>query len=339
MSNYDSFEAGILIEGMTSEQKLQFHQEMSDAWRDPKKAARLKMWLGGIGAHHFYLGDQSRGRKSRLFFWTGIPVIMTMFEGDIKKRTQRVNSDLAKRIAASIKGGESIEAPGPLRENHTQTFAAAAATGERRSKTGKWVLIGIGLIVAVSLVAVVSRTSAGSNNENKAAAVESQNSPSQPEVDVAKTSPVAASVLPTPTPSDASVGLQDLVRCAHDKLDDDCLKNPALQQRLNVVLATLSKDRREMDFDYSLIVNREDFVDGDVVTLSGSQPHAAPYAGAAISVDVNTGLVLVGIHAADKLTVYGAAEKTLGALPSRMQQWIRSREENMKPQQVAVGFR
>ena len=105
MTNYDSVEAGILMEGMTSEQKLYFHREMSDAWRDPKKAARLKRWLGGIGAHHFYLGDQNRGVKSLLFFWTTIPVIMSLFEGSIKKRTQRVNSDIAMRLMMRIKGG------------------------------------------------------------------------------------------------------------------------------------------------------------------------------------------------------------------------------------------
>jgi hypothetical protein len=105
MSNYDSVEEGLLMEGMTSEQKWQFHREMSEAWRDPKRASRFKWLLGGIGAHHFYLGDQGRGIKYLLFAWTGIPALMCIFEGDIKKRTQRVNSDIAMRLAMRIKGG------------------------------------------------------------------------------------------------------------------------------------------------------------------------------------------------------------------------------------------
>lgn len=115
MANYDSFEAGILMEGMTSEQKLQFHREMSEAWRDPKKAARLKTWLGGIGAHHFYLGDRDRGMKYPLFCWTSVPVIMSMFEGNIKKRTEQINSDTAQRIAMRLRGyGVASPQTGPF---------------------------------------------------------------------------------------------------------------------------------------------------------------------------------------------------------------------------------
>jgi hypothetical protein len=117
MPNYDTVEAGILTEGMTPEQKMRFHREMTEAWRDPKKAARLKTWLGGIGAHHFYLGDIERGRKARLFFWTSIPAFMAMFEGDIKKRTEKVNSEIAARIAMRIKG----EGGGPVREDAVQS--------------------------------------------------------------------------------------------------------------------------------------------------------------------------------------------------------------------------
>ena len=103
MTNYDSFEVRILMYGTTPDQKSQFYREMSEAWRDPKKAKRLRTWFGFIGAHHYYLGDEERGRKSSMFFWTAIPAIMALSEGDIEKRTQRVNSDLAIRIAAKIK--------------------------------------------------------------------------------------------------------------------------------------------------------------------------------------------------------------------------------------------
>lgn len=104
MTNYDSFEAGLLMEGMTSDQKLQFHREMTEAWRDPKKAARLKRWFGMLGAHHFYLGDRDRGMKYLLFVWTTIPTWLCIFDRGIKKRTERLNSENAARIAMRIKG-------------------------------------------------------------------------------------------------------------------------------------------------------------------------------------------------------------------------------------------
>ena len=41
----------------------------------------------------------------------------------------------------------------------------------------------------------------------------------------------------------------------------------------------------------------------------------------------------------NKLAVYGATERTVESLPSRMGAWIQSREENMKPMKLSVDFR
>jgi hypothetical protein len=161
--------------------------------------------------------------------------------------------------------------------------------------------------------------------------------PDLEELPDAEPSTGSAVAAPIPAPN-VSAGLQDLRKCAQEQFDDACLKVPDLQERLDSLLAALPKDRREADFDYSLTVSREGFLDGDVVTLSGMQPHAAPYAGAVISVDLRTGTVLVAIHAGGRLSVYGAADKSVASLPSRMQTWIQSREENMKPSTVTVEF-
>lgn len=184
MRNYDAVEAGILMEGMTSDQKLQFHREMTEAWRDPKKAARLKTWLGGIGAHHRYLGDTSRANKWLLFCWTGIPVLMTMFEGNIKKRTERINSEIAMRIAARIKGASPVVAqqyaaipvpstsqppvqssgvlqqpvpmadsgsPSPRTNFVSEKQLQAAPLKRNSSSVLKWALIGVGLVSVLSV--------------------------------------------------------------------------------------------------------------------------------------------------------------------------------------------
>jgi hypothetical protein len=192
------------------------------------------------------------------------------------------------------------------------------------------VLVPVGCMALLAVVSATLFMSAGSSVKGIWQQPDSQ-------LATANAAQPATSAASVPT-SNVGSGLQDLKGCAHEQFDDACLKIPALQERLNSLLAALPKNRRETDFDYSLTVSREGFLDGDVVTLSGMQPHAAPYAGVAISVDLRTGTVLVAIHAAEKLTVYGAADKIVASLPSRMQTWIQSRQEDMKPTSVAVEF-
>lgn len=43
-------------------------------------AALLALFLGGLGIHHFYLGNNKRGILYLLFFWTLIPAIIAFFE-------------------------------------------------------------------------------------------------------------------------------------------------------------------------------------------------------------------------------------------------------------------
>ena len=41
----------------------------------------LAIFLGGVGAHHFYAGYNSKGIFYLLLSWTGIPVILGFFQG------------------------------------------------------------------------------------------------------------------------------------------------------------------------------------------------------------------------------------------------------------------
>ena len=138
---------------------------------------------------------------------------------------------------------------------------------------------------------------------------------------------------PVPIPSNSSQGLQDLTNCAHEQFEDACLQIPALQDRLNTLLGT--------KFDYSLDMEREGAIEGDIVTLSGSEPHAVNLAGAAISADIRSGTVIVAVHALNELTVYGAANKTIESLPPRIRTWIARRQTGMAQEQnpvVTVAF-
>lgn len=51
--------------------------------KDRVTAAILALFLGGIGAHKFYLGSIGEGILYLLFFWTAIPAIIGFIEGII----------------------------------------------------------------------------------------------------------------------------------------------------------------------------------------------------------------------------------------------------------------
>lgn len=53
----------------------------SNGDKDKTTVGLLALFLGGIGVHHFYLGNSKKGIKYLLFFWTLIPAIISFFEG------------------------------------------------------------------------------------------------------------------------------------------------------------------------------------------------------------------------------------------------------------------
>jgi len=58
-------------------------QSASAGGKDRTTAAILALFLGGLGAHHFYLGNTGRGVLYLLFVWTFIPVVVGFVEGII----------------------------------------------------------------------------------------------------------------------------------------------------------------------------------------------------------------------------------------------------------------
>lgn len=46
-----------------------FQSEMSRGRKDPTVALLLCLFLGGLGAHHFYMGNVGVGVLYLLFFW------------------------------------------------------------------------------------------------------------------------------------------------------------------------------------------------------------------------------------------------------------------------------
>ncbi|WP_348613188.1 TM2 domain-containing protein [Halobaculum rarum] len=55
----------------------------SSSSKDKTSAALLAIFLGGLGAHHFYLGNTGRGIIYLVFSWTFIPLLVALIEGII----------------------------------------------------------------------------------------------------------------------------------------------------------------------------------------------------------------------------------------------------------------
>lgn len=70
--------------------------------KDPTIALVFCFFLGGVGAHRFYLGETKAGVLYAVFFWTLIPAIMAFIElFTIRKKTRAYNNNIAEEIERS----------------------------------------------------------------------------------------------------------------------------------------------------------------------------------------------------------------------------------------------
>ncbi len=89
---------------MTPDQRLAFQSEYSSRRKDNVVAILLAIFLGGFGAHHFYMGKTGLGVLYLLFCWTLIPSIIALIECFfLTARVQDYNNRLADEIAAKVR--------------------------------------------------------------------------------------------------------------------------------------------------------------------------------------------------------------------------------------------
>ena len=94
-----------LQKGMTDSQRMMFQAEMASVRKDPMVAFLFTLFLGGLGAHWYYMGRIGLGLIYTLFCWTLIPGIVAFVELFlIQKRVVRFNNlkaqEIAKRVTA-----------------------------------------------------------------------------------------------------------------------------------------------------------------------------------------------------------------------------------------------
>jgi len=93
-----------LLHSLSPDQRLAFQSEYEGRRKDATIAILLALFLGGFGAHHFYLGRTGLGVLYLVFFWTLIPAFVALVECFLlSARVQRYNDQVAAEIAAKVR--------------------------------------------------------------------------------------------------------------------------------------------------------------------------------------------------------------------------------------------
>ena len=105
MTSSDLYMLRSLTEDMTKQEKFQFQSLYQQRKKSTGVALLLALFLGGIGAHNFYLGNTTSGVIFLLFCWTFIPMIISLIQcffmgSEVKGINQRIAREIAAEIEA-----------------------------------------------------------------------------------------------------------------------------------------------------------------------------------------------------------------------------------------------
>lgn len=92
-----------LMKTMNDSQRSLFQYEMNKVRKNKTTALVLTVFLGGIGAQHYYMGKIGLGIVCTLFCWTWIPLICSIFQaftimGTVERYNDRFSQEIADRI-------------------------------------------------------------------------------------------------------------------------------------------------------------------------------------------------------------------------------------------------
>jgi TM2 domain-containing membrane protein YozV len=96
----------VVLPAMTDEQRMLFETNYRAAAKDELTGVLLALFLGGFGAHHFYLRRNGLGVLYLIFFWTGITYLIAWVECFfMPERVRRYNAALALALSTAISTG------------------------------------------------------------------------------------------------------------------------------------------------------------------------------------------------------------------------------------------
>lgn len=93
----------VLMQGMNDQQRMLFVSQMAGRRKSASTGVLLAIFLGGLGAHHFYLGNNGYGIMYVLLCWTFLPAIFSLLEAFAMPNRVRVyNETQAFQVAAQV---------------------------------------------------------------------------------------------------------------------------------------------------------------------------------------------------------------------------------------------
>lgn len=94
----------LLTKDLTDSERLMFQNEFNAVRKNPTTAVLLALLVGGLGAHHFYMGNILIGVLYLLFVWTFIPLVLSLIECFLmSSRVSKHNAEQANEIITKIK--------------------------------------------------------------------------------------------------------------------------------------------------------------------------------------------------------------------------------------------
>lgn len=104
------------MQGMTEQQRLLFMTRYNAEKKDTLAGVLLCFFLGGFGAHRFYMGQIGLGALYLIFFWAVIPHLVALVEcflmpGRVRRYNQELAYMLAHQVRAAFPVSPSIAPP------------------------------------------------------------------------------------------------------------------------------------------------------------------------------------------------------------------------------------
>jgi TM2 domain-containing membrane protein YozV len=94
----------IVMQGMSDQQKMMFLSQYNNVKKDSTVAVLLCLFLGGLGAHRFYMGQIGMGVLYAVFVWTFIPGLIAFVECFLMSgRVRAYNDSQAYLLAAQMR--------------------------------------------------------------------------------------------------------------------------------------------------------------------------------------------------------------------------------------------
>ena len=93
-----------LMRDMSEQQRMMFVSQYNNVKKDSTVAVLLCLFLGGLGAHRFYMGQIGLGVLYAAFVWTFIPALIALIECFLMAgRVRAYNDSQAYLLAGQIR--------------------------------------------------------------------------------------------------------------------------------------------------------------------------------------------------------------------------------------------